>query len=326
MFIRFHWVPLARFRQRLQTDQQKCHQNLDSKERWRLIVLSWPECHQQPHALRWRCEIWSQVLSPLTSLENEDKEVSPGSPFVEECCGTGKYSTHLWSSFFFGNHHAIQGKSLWDVLGFFDVDAWYVLVCIFLIYVYRFSNIHKLISISLSLYVYIYISISNLVFAWLYIPTYLYMTLSVIRFPCACVRLHIVMCTKTYIYIYQTFFSDGVHQPPWLVRCAQTSSTEHEMSPFNTFHCWEISSFFVETPCFWHRFRKKHGKSWEGWKAFWRATHAFQAYFSIVAGFVVDDINFWLPFQCHNEWGVQVQRSLDVHMEEMLSVVGLGPD
>lgn len=26
--------------------------------------------------------------------------------------------------------------------------------------------------------------------------------------------------------------------------------------------------------------------------AFWRATHAFQAYFSIVAGFVVDDINF----------------------------------
>lgn len=70
------------------------------------------------------------------------------------------------------------------------------------------------------------------------------------------------------IYIYQTFFSDGVHQHPWLVRCAQTSSTEHEMSPFNTFHCWEISSFFVETPCFWHRFRKKQGKSWEGWNAF----------------------------------------------------------
>ena len=230
MFIRFHWVPLARFRQRLQTDQQKCHQNLDSKERWRLIVLSWPECHQQPHALRWRCEIWSQVLSPLTSLENEDKEVSPGSPFVEECCGTGKYSTHLWSSFFFGNHHAIQGKSLWDVLGFFDVDAWYVLVCIFLIYVYRFSNIHKLISISLSLRIYIYIHI-QFIFCMV-----VHTHISIHDF----VRDPVSMCMRkiTYCNVYKNIY---IYIPDFLFGwCASASLTGQVRSDI-IYRAWDVS-------------------------------------------------------------------------------------
>ncbi len=91
------------------------------------------------------------------------------------------------------------------------------------------------------------------------------------------------------------------------------------MSPFNTFHCWEISSFVAETAWFWHRLRKSMANPGKDGKHFGGGQHGFHSYFWSVAGFIVDDINFWLPFQCSNEipsllWAVQLQRSLDVHI------------
>ena len=177
------------------------------------------------------------------------------------------------------------------------------------------------------MYIYIYIHI-QFIFAWLYIPTYLYMTLSVIRFPCACVRLHIVSYCNVFnnIYIFKytrlSFRMVCISLPDW------SGALRHHLQSMRCLLSTRFTagrsvaslSKLRASGIDLGKSRANPGKDGKH-VAFWRATHAFQAYFSIVAGFVVDDINFWLPFQCYNEipsllWGVQVQRSLDVHMEE----------
>lgn len=96
------------------------------------------------------------------------------------------------------------------------------------------TSINWLAYLSMYIYIYIYIHI-QFIFAWLYIPTYLYMTLSVIRFPCACVRLHIVMCTKTYICILYKYIPDFPFG--W---CASASLTGQVRSDI-IYRAWDVS-------------------------------------------------------------------------------------